>query len=750
MTFDINNLTQGLTERQTQGVLHNGCATAITAGAGAGKTAVLTRRVVNYVYTQHNHKNEPAYRIEPDTVAITFTKASAKEMRERIASMLGERLVKYTIATTFHSFAINHILKPNWKCKTLIDLGCRASKLSYPSSLQESFLKKEAQKSALSVEQHADLTKWEKHLSNDFSNWLTLVRSYCHTPDSYWKQIKPKSEVKTFKELISLSSVITGPDAQNFYYLKAWYNYDLALQEHGLVDMDQVLIFSTLLLETNKEVRIAAKRKFRCILVDEFQDSNFSQYRLVMALCGKGENLSLFGDIKQAIYSFRGGNCHLFANLKTQFENFKMINLPDNFRSTKAIVATANELQKSMDMLLSDESMIAHSETIEPVTEFYLGTANDEADFICEKISSLVEDGVKPQDIGIIYRFNKLTVDIENAFISNEIPYRKKGGDKSLYEEQEIKCIVSFLHLIFKPFDSASLFYFLKKEHPEIGLSKVDIKQAMAIVNPNSASRHNNHIALNYLVNNMPTNKSTNVQVLSAIINSIVTLSTKVYHVNTFERFAMNKNIQFDGLSDEDKQGIFDANSQEYYSSVKGFIESIFNEFCLTYMKRNTKGKPHSDWRIQSDIKHARENFDSIFTLKNKLKIDFNLTDYICKRPLLVNDFNSNDENTTDVELMTVHSSKGLERDTIFLIGCSEEQWFKTPLDIPRDMYHEEMRLFYVAITRAVNRMYLTRTFYRLKGDDYVQNTPLSYLSLIPETLNKVITPSAQKILDEK
>ena len=200
MSFDIKNITAGLTDRQRQGVEHNGCAVAITAGAGAGKTAVLTRRVTNYVYSTHAHKNEAEYNIKPDTVAITFTKASAKEMRERVQSMLGKTLSKYAIVTTFHSFAINYILKPNWKCKTLVDLGCRGHKISYPSSLQESFLKKEAITHSLSKEQINDMKQWEKHLSNDFYGWLSLVRSYCHTPETYWKQIKAKSPEKELQK----------------------------------------------------------------------------------------------------------------------------------------------------------------------------------------------------------------------------------------------------------------------------------------------------------------------------------------------------------------------------------------------------------------------------------------------------------------------------------------------------------------------------------------------------------------------
>nr|WP_192957872.1 ATP-dependent helicase [Aliivibrio wodanis]VVV06984.1 ATP-dependent DNA helicase Rep [Aliivibrio wodanis] len=732
--MDVNQLLDGMTERQQQGILHSGSPTVITAGAGAGKTSVLTKRIVKAIYNSGDPES---------VVAITFTSDAASEMRERVNKLIGPELGSRAIISTFHSFAMNRILRPNWGHPYLRSLGCVGKTLAIEfSNLSLDHIRKNAMMTGLSQSQRKHLECFFEKPNDEFSSWLSLTRSYGFTPMTYFQELatQPNFPYSSIEELNNENEKLVLSDVDssmysNIYFLKTWIYYDSTLRERESIDFDQVLVFSMLLLEKERDVRIKLKQRYKIFEVDEFQDTNVCQYRFLLALVGDGKNLSMFGDIKQAIYSFRGSNCYLMANINKQFKDLVITNLPDNFRSTHKVVAAGNAIAKSMKIQLVSEDMIGHKESeVMPLVSRY-DNEDQEANSIVNKIIALKSSGVAPQDIGILYRFNKLGQNMENYLISRGVSYRRIGNDKGLYEEPDIRDIVIYMHLIFNPYSIKAVRCFFAS-FVEFGITTGILNSALKSFRSGGHKEVNNHQLLSYILEQNLCKPSTKNH-LSQVLKMIMHCSGRTSRISTFDSYCRDMNEQYANMPEEHCKEIENRLMEPFWGAVRDFVK----ELCTIYAERYKYmfySPEDRKRRLNTSKDLAVKHFNLIFNACYEESLsDANLIKYICTRPLLdkVNK-KDNEENTTDIELMTIHASKGLEKEAIFVIGCSEESWWKEPeVKSGTDKYEEELRLFYVALTRAIEHLNFTYSTTRVFRNNVEQCDPLRFLYLLKDTV---------------
>ncbi|WP_390240748.1 ATP-dependent helicase [Vibrio sp. R78045] len=696
-----DQLIQGMTERQSEGVLASGSPVAITAGAGAGKTRVLTTRIAKII----RDGNPPE-----SIVGMTFTSDASMEIKNRVIGIVGQVAGGKANISTIHSFAMWKVLCAHWNHPYLKKLGCVSKTFKLETSnLTLEQLKKSSKRNALSNAQVKHLDGLVEKSDNEFTSWLSLTRSFGYTPMTYFKDLDSPftslEELCRFPEKLT-HEVSTFKDYVNHYFLKCWVQYDSLLREREVIDFDQVLVFAMMLLEHCATTRISIKKRFKYFLVDEFQDTNVCQYRFILALVGDGKNFSMFGDIKQAIYGFRGSSCYLMANIEQQFANIQIINLPDNFRSTDKVVAAGNKIAEHMGIQLVSEPMIAHkSSKIIPAMRQFV-TENDEAHWVCDKILELKGKGIAPQDIGILYRFNKIGQSMENYLINRCISYRRLGNDKGLYEEPEIQNIVIFLHLIFHPYSPKAL-KFLFAMFTQFGVNQSIINEARKGLSKNSDGQVNSHQVLTNIMTNNQCKESTRPY-LKKLVNLIVSLSGSCQRVNTFDDYCRAINEQYSNMADEHKESIEKTHGDKFWGARQDVIKQLTNHYVDSFL-----GLFGSTQSTSSDTTKelAEHNFTLIFNGSYEYSLsESNFLQYVCSRPLIDRVKKKKDDlNETDVELMTLHAAKGLEKKAIFIIGASEECWWRDPsIKNGTDAYEEEMRLFYVGLTRAIEHLTLT------------------------------------------
>lgn len=749
----------GMTDRQKEAILADGVCTLITAGAGAGKTAVLTRKAYHRLLPYRDQAMK-----YPPIVAITFTRDAAKEMHSRIKQIAGSQLSQKVIATTFHQFAIRWVIKPYFHLPFFKKQGLSRFKIASNRDLY--FNLSQASDQALSDTQKRDMADTDKAL--EINEWLSLVRAYGHTHQSYFDTNKAtfSSEVESLSDATALQSVPTSLDDKhriNFYYLKIWVAYTQLQRTDSLVDLDEILVLATTLLETDQSVRVELKRRFQHLFVDEFQDTNHCQFRFVMALAHDGKGLALFGDIKQAIYGFRGSDPSLFAKVPTRFKNHHSINLPDNFRSVEQVVHVGNLLAQHMSLSsgqpnsLPNENMIARNEgaPLEQVRYKAFKTSTDEVDWIATKIQWLHNEGISYPSIGILYRYRKLADDLENALISRRIPCRRVGGreDKSLYDDPRIFDIVMFLHLIFNPSSRNAMGLFMST-HNQFGLGMREYNQLAT----QHRFAHNHHAGLSYLLSHYFPSHHLGCAVLSRLTDSILTLSAKLERIKTFEDHCRSRDIHFEGLPAGKKVKVQEQYGAEYGERVSAFTSELREQYCA-YFYLPFASDQLRQRNLSREKERIQDDFDAIFSyIRNPDRLisnEINVLEYLCSRPLCPPFIQRKQEtNETDVELMTIHASKGLEKEAIFILGNSEEQWLAYTQYTDEDSltYQEELRLLYVAVTRAKRQLYLTRHVYHYVRNKLYETHPLPFLQYFQESesvsIEEFIESEEEKVLN--
>lgn len=419
----------GLNDRQKEAVLYGEGPLLILAGAGSGKTRVLTHRIAYLI----EERGVPPYNI----LAITFTNKAANEMKERVKSLIGDKLDDLWIGT-FHSICVRIL-------RRYIDrLGYSSSFVIYDSYDQKTVVKECIKEMNLDKETY----KERSILSTISSLKNTMV-----TPDEYINENYNSFYNRNVGEIYAL--------------------YEKKLKSNNGLDFDDLILKTIELLKNNSDVLEYYQRKFRYIFVDEYQDTNKAQYQLVNLLSQKYKNLCVVGDDDQSIYGWRGADISNILNFEEDFPNTKIIKLEQNYRSTKNILDVANSVIKN-NYERKDKALWTSNDEGKPIVIKMTSDEREEGDFVANNIEELIQkEGYNPSDFAILYRTNAQSRIFEEIFMRRNIPYKIVGGLK-FYDRKEVKDIIAYLRLIQNPLDDVSLMRIINVPKRGIGNATIE------------------------------------------------------------------------------------------------------------------------------------------------------------------------------------------------------------------------------------------------------------------------------------
>ncbi|EAH8299588.1 UvrD-helicase domain-containing protein [Campylobacter fetus] len=636
----MDNLLDSLNKSQKEAASHIDGAMLILAGAGSGKTKTITTRLAYLI---------SVVGIDPlNTLTLTFTNKAASTMKHRALSMLNSDISSSPLLCTFHKFGLLFL-------KFYInELGRKNSFVIIDTDDKKKIIKEFESSVAASV------------ISNEISKYKNLLLSVEDVISS--SKLNAENQfMKTNYEKIA----------------KAYKLYEEYLAANNLVDFDDLLALTYKILLNNNDLANEISNRYKYIMVDEYQDTNDLQYKLLRKLCECHENLVVVGDDDQSIYGWRGAKIENILNFKDQFNNVKLIKLEENYRSTPSILKAANELIDHNRSRLGKQLFSTKKDEY-PIQIIENGDENIEARVIAGQIQKLLGSGVKADEIAILYRVNALSRSLEDGLNKARIPYKMVGGVK-FYERMEIKDIISYLRLILNPNDDFSLNRIINR--PKRGLGKVSLAKLEKFAYENKTSIYN---AI-YMIDDDTIGKKLRV-VLLDFANELKELSS----------LAPNNLL----ANLEKSFGI-----KEYYKNLPDGVDRVANidEFYALIKDQ-----------IQNDESFALEEFLNELALESE------------------QDRISDDA----ISIMSVHASKGLEFEHLFVIGL-EEGFF--PLIGDGSDIEEERRLAYVAITRAksgLNLSFSNSRFYkgqraRLNKSRFLSETGLCEGSLKLETSNE-------------
>ena len=614
---------EGLNEKQLEAVKTTEGPLLVLAGAGSGKTKVLTTRIAYLI-----EKGIEPYNI----LAITFTNKAAKEMKERVFKLVGE--VKDIQISTFHSFGL-YLIKRHYNL------------LGY----ERNFTIIDADDSLVLVK---NIIK-EMGLNNDDYNPKAIRNKISGAKNELVEPIEYEKYATTdFEEVVC----------------KVYKKYEEKLKNNNSVDFDDLLILPIKLFSTFKEILKMYQERFKYILVDEYQDTNRVQYILVNMLAAKYKNICVVGDNDQAIYSWRGSDYRNILNFEKDYPNLKSVMLEENYRSTGTILKAANEVIKN-NKIRKDKNLWTKSEEGSKIRYHRASNEKDESNYVVNEIKNLLYDGVKRENIAVLYRTNAQSRNIEEAMIKENIPY-KVIGSFYFYNRKEIKDLISYLKLIYNKNDDINLIRIINV--PKRGIGE----------------------------------------------KTISNLSEK--------SFRLNKGIY--DVIDSGKELTF-KNTIEELRELSNNV-SLTELIDLILDKSGIRKELESEKSIEAENRLSNlEEFKSITRTYEENNDSQALGDFL-EEISLVADMNEHKNETNVVTLMTIHSAKGLEFDYVFVIGM-EEGLFPHINSIETEELEEERRLCYVALTRARKKLWLVNAKTRMiygKTDSYL---PSRFINEIPD-----------------
>ncbi|HCE55564.1 MAG: ATP-dependent helicase [Lutibacter sp.] len=655
----MTNYLENLNESQKAAVLHKEGAMIIIAGAGSGKTRVLTYRIAHLM-----NQNVDPFNI----LALTFTNKAAREMKNRIATVVGVSEAKNLWMGTFHS-VFARILRSE------------ADRLGFPSNftiydtqdsvrLLSSIIKE--------MELDKDRYKPKQVLGriSSFKNSLITVKAYYNDPD-----------------LLEADKMTQRPEMGKIYQ-----EYVDRCFKAGAMDFDDLLLRTNELLTRFPVVLAKYQDRFRYILVDEYQDTNHSQYLIVKALADRFQNICVVGDDSQSIYAFRGANIKNIMNFQRDYDNVAIFKLEQNYRSTKNIVEAANSVIEKNKTKLDKQIWTDNGEgaKIKVMRTF---TEAEEGRFIANSIfDNAMNLQMKNSDFAILYRTNAQSRALEDALRKKDIAYRIYGG-LSFYQRKEIKDALAYLRLLVNPTDEEALKRIIN--YPARGIGDTTIDKL-------SVAANHYKISIFELLLNLNT---FDLNLNSGIKTKLLNFVTMMQHFqiesqtkNAFEiaEFVVQKTRLIQDLESEGTpEGVSRVeNIQELLNGLKDFIEE------------------------------QKEN-----------EADDSLAFFLEDVALATDLDTKNKDDKPRVSLMTIHLAKGLEFPFVYIVGL-EENLFPSAMSMnTRSELEEERRLFYVALTRAEKQAYLTYAQTRYRWGKLVDCEPSRFLEEIDEVFLEHLTP---------
>jgi DNA helicase-2/ATP-dependent DNA helicase PcrA len=638
----IEELLEGLNPPQREAVTHGEGPLLILAGAGSGKTRVLTHRVAYLVYTGQVHPNE--------ILAITFTNKAAGEMRERVERLLGRR-TRGMWVMTFHA-----------ACARL--LRAEAPRLGYTSRF--------------TIYDQADSRRLVKRCLDSLG-----IDPKRFTPAAVQNQISDAKnklrDAEAYRQMVGSFFEQTVADVYEVYEREA--------HRMNAMDFDDLLVRAVNVLELFPEVQERYARAFRHVLVDEYQDTNHAQYRLLGLLASERRNLAVVGDDDQSIYRFRGADIRNILDFDDDYPDAKIVKLEQNYRSTQTILSAAS-------------AVVAHnrgrrSKTLwtdlgegEPIHVRELDDEHAEARFVVGEIERMVDEGTSRAECAVFYRTNAQSRVLEDTLVRREIAYQVIGGTK-FYDRAEIKDAISYLNWLANPQDAVS--FARVANSPRRGIGQTSLGRVLAHAETEGVS----------------------VWDAAAHASTVPGLGTAA--VRCLDRFMETMGE----LRERAEAGVPVGDLLEAVLHETGYLEALEAERTI-----EAQGRLEN---LQELIEVARE-FDA--TAEEE---DDTLDAFLAQIALLSDsDVRVDDEGL--VTLMTLHNAKGLEYPVVFMIGC-EEGMFPHSRALDEGDLEEERRLCYVGITRAMRTLYLTHARRRAVFGAQSFGLPSRFLDEIPAHL---------------
>jgi DNA helicase-2/ATP-dependent DNA helicase PcrA len=640
----------GLNSSQREAVEQTEGPIMVIAGAGSGKTRVLTYRIAHMIKSG----------VDPfNILALTFTNKAAKEMTERISNIVGGSEAKNITMGTFHS-VFSRLLRFN------------ADLIGYPTNF--TIYDTQDSKSLLK-----DIIK---ELNLDDKTYkpgmvlgrISAAKNNLISPEAYANNAEIMLEDKQSRR----------PELSRIYT-----TYANRCQKAGAMDFDDLLFQTNVLLRDFPDVLQHYQHKFRYILVDEYQDTNYAQYLIVKKLAAVYENICVVGDDAQSIYSFRGANIQNILNFKNDYPDYRIFKLEQNYRSTKSIVEAANSvISKNKDQI--QKNVWTANDEGNPITIIRTLTDNEEGKVISNKIYDVKKaEGLNYSDIAILYRTNRQSRAFEEALRKLNLPYKIYGGI-SFYQRKEIKDVLAYFRLTANPRDEEALKRVIN--YPKRGIGKTSIENLIIASSKYGVSMFDIIQDFNAypVALNGPT--KTKMQEFATMIESFHAQLNKMQAYDLAYHIAKSSGVLKDLYNEKDKG----PEEVERYQNIEELLNGI---------KAFT----------------AQQDADELKTL----------SEFMIDVALLTDADSDKEEDKNKITLMTIHSSKGLEFPHVYLVGV-EENLFPSQMSLnTRSELEEERRLFYVAVTRAEKTCTISYAASRFVFGSLTSSEPSRFISEI-------------------
>lgn len=638
----------------------------IIAGAGSGKTRVLTYRIAHLL-----NQGVQARSI----LALTFTNKAAKEMKERIGQLVGESAAKHLWMGTFHSI-FARILR------------MEAQSLGYPST----FTIYDSQDSKNSVRQIIKSMNLDDQVykPNDVFSRISAAKNNLITPQAYAANPKAMEADRFAKR----------PQQADIYR-----EYVVRCYKAGVMDFDDLLLNTNILFRDFPEILQKYQRMFQYILVDEYQDTNYAQYLIIKKLAQNHHNICVVGDDAQSIYSFRGAKIENILNFRNDYPDYKLFKLEQNYRSTQTIVNAANSLIDKNKRQIQ-KKVFSENDEGDKIRVTRVPTDNEEGFLVANQITDLrMYERLMYSDFAILYRTNAQSRIFEEALRKRNIPYKVYGG-LSFYQRKEIKDMLAYLRLVVNNRDDEAFRRIIN--YPARGIGDTSFGKMEEAAQQKGVSLF--EIASMVELLNLGINKGTQNKI-NQFVNFIKQFGKQLRSMDAYElayQVATGSGI------------INDLKQEKTPESISKF-ENL--EELLTSIKE--------------------------FTSQNQVDTGpLTLENYLENVALLTDADNEKDGDNDKVTIMTIHASKGLEFNVVFIVGM-EEELFPSKMSVTSlEDIEEERRLFYVALTRAKNKAFLSHVETRFKWGNITHCSPSRFLNEIdecyldlPETSNNSFPP---------
>ncbi|MBC8984679.1 exodeoxyribonuclease V subunit gamma [Pedobacter sp. N36a] len=647
----------GLNPQQRAAVENTQGPAMIVAGAGSGKTRVITYRVAHLI-----EKGIDPFNI----LVLTFTNKASKDMRERIMKVIGAE-AKNIWMGTFHS-VFAKILR------------VEAEKIGYPSSF--TIYDTDDSKSLI----RAILR--EMQLDDKLYNANFVYNRISSAKNNLVSHIEYQENAEIQAEDISNKRPLIGA---------IYETYTKRCFKSGAMDFDDLLFKTNVLLKNHPDVLNKYQQKFKYLMVDEYQDTNFSQYTIVKKLAAAYQNICVVGDDAQSIYAFRGANIQNILNFERDYPDLKVYKLEQNYRSTQNIVEVANSIIANNKNQL-EKNVFSDNEPGDRIRVQRAFTDNEEGKIVAEAIiQERSSKGYNYNDFAILYRTNAQSRAMEEGLRKLNIPYKIYGG-LSFYQRKEIKDLIAYFRLTFNPSDEEAIKRVIN--YPKRGLGDTTVEKLLV-----AADEHN-------------------VTMWEVVCNPQQYIAGRI--ANQLNDFAM----MIKSFTVEAKK--LDAyEAALYIAQHSGILKELHSD-----MTDEGRGRHENIQELLNGIKEFGEREDIE---------DRSLEVFMQDIALLTNDDKSNDKNVDTVSLMTIHSSKGLEFKNVFVVGL-EENLFPSQMSLnSRSDLEEERRLFYVAVTRAEKKLTLTYSTSRYRWGTLTNCEPSRFIEEINARYLEIEVPKSAK-----